>query len=447
MRLMQRSVRTRLLTAFAAGTLVVLVVSLSLLFLVLDRQLRDALDADLAGRADDLAVGVRTGDFAAVAGDPMAQVYTTDGTVVAGSASLDGRRLLDAGQVRAVQDTAALTRDLPPLGVHGRPLRVRLLSQPVGTSGLVLTVGVPATSVERASDRQLAVLLLAAPMLIAVLAALGWFLIRAALRPVDALTRQAAAISNLDSTQRLPPVPGDDEIARLAATLDSMLARLAVAFTRERAFVDDASHELRTPIAVLRGEIDLALAALDDRAEVEQSLLAARGQVDRLARLAEDLLLLARERAGSLVVHREPIDVTDLALAETRTLAPVNGLRVDVGGDPVVVDADADRLRQVFTNLAANSAAAGATTVSVRISSDLDTAGIEWADDGPGFPPGLLDSAFERFVRGDTARTSTGAGLGLSIIRAIVTAHDGAVALRNGPPHGGAVVTVRIPLT
>ncbi|MDT3446160.1 MULTISPECIES: cell wall metabolism sensor histidine kinase WalK [unclassified Pseudofrankia] len=443
---MRRSVRTRLLMAFIAGTVIVLVLGLSLLYVVLDRQLRGALDADLADRAGDLAVSVRTGDRTVVSGDPMAQVYAADGTVVTGSAELGGRRLLDAEQVRAVHDAVLVGRDLP-LGYRGAPLRVRLRSQPVGASGLVLTVGVAATSVERASDRQFMVLLLAAPLLIAALAALGWILIRAALRPVDALTRQAAAISSLDSTQRLPPVHGDDEIARLAATLDSMLARLAVAFTRERAFVDDASHELRTPIAVLRGEIDLALTALDDRGEVEQSLLAARGQVDRLTRLTEDLLLLARERAGSLVVHRQPVDLTDLALAEAAALGRVTGLRIEVHSEPVVVEADPDRLRQVLTNLAANSAAAGATTADVRITADRDTTAVAWADDGPGFPPDLVDSAFERFVRGDAARTTTGAGLGLSIVRAIVVAHGGSVQVRNGAPLGGAVVTVGLPLT
>jgi two-component system OmpR family sensor kinase len=246
----------------------------------------------------------------------------------------------------------------------------------------------------------------------------------------------------------LPAVPGDDEIARLAATLDAMLARLAVAFDRERAFVDDASHELRTPIAVLRGEIELALAAFEDPAEVRQSLLAAQGQVARLARLAEDLLLLARERDGSLLVHREPVDLVDLALAEAGTLGPAVGVRLTVRGEPVVVEADADRLRQILANLAANSAAAGATEARIQVDADRDTARLEWADDGPGFTPAMLESAFERFVRGDASRTAiSGAGLGLSIVRAVVSAHGGSAAIRNGPPLGGAIVTVRLPLT
>jgi signal transduction histidine kinase len=271
--------------------------------------------------------------------------------------------------------------------------------------------------------------------------------VRAALRPVDTLTREAAAISTLDSDRRLPAVEGDDEIARLARTLGAMLDRLRVAFARERAFVDDASHELRTPIAVLRGEIDLALDALDDRAEVEQSLLAARGQVSRLSRLAEDLLLLARERAGSLVVRRQPVDLHALVVASAEELGPVAGVEISVDGEEAVVDADPDRIRQVVTNLVTNSASAGAQRVHIGLSHDgPGRLRMEIADDGPGLPPDLLPSVFDRFVRGSGARSGGGAGLGLSIVRAVVTAHGGSVDARNGAPLGGAIVTVRLPV-
>jgi two-component system OmpR family sensor kinase len=446
LRLLPRSLRARLIVLFAVGTTIVLLGSVALLYSVLNRQMRDAVDADLAGRSGDLAASVRTGDISAVSDDLMAQLYTGNGSVLASSRSVAGQRLLSAGQVTAVRTTSLVSLSLP-LGHHGQSVRVRLLTRRLDPDGPVLTVAVPAGAVDRGSTRQLLVLALAAPLLAAELGALGWRLVTAALRPVDLLTREAATISTLETGRRLPAVPGDDEFARLAATLDGMLARLAVAFDRERAFVDDASHELRTPLAVLRGEIDLALAALGDRAEVEQSLLAARGQVDRLTRLAEDLLLLARERAGALVVHREPVDLSELAVAEVSALAPIVGLRVDAAGEPLVVDADADRLRQVLANLAANSAAAGATAARVRVGADRGTARIEWADDGPGFAPGLLESAFERFVRGDSARTSGGAGLGLPIVRAVVAAHGGTVQISNGPPLGGAVVTVRLPLS
>jgi signal transduction histidine kinase len=269
-------------------------------------------------------------------------------------------------------------------------------------------------------------------------------IVRAALRPVGLLSREAAAISSLDAERRLPVVGGDDEIARLAATLNQMLARLQVAFARERAFVDDASHELRTPLAVLRGEIELALGALDDRDELEQSLRAAMTQAERLTRLAEDLLLLARDRDGTLAVNRQPVDLSDLLRAEAAGLGAALKIAIEVSGEPVVLDADPSRLRQVFANLAANSAAARASHVRVSVRREHGDVVIEWADDGLGFPPALLESAFERFVRGDTARTESGAGLGLSIVRAIAAAHGGSVSLGNGPPLGGAVVSVSV---
>ncbi|OLT09222.1 two-component sensor histidine kinase [Pseudonocardia sp. CNS-004] len=445
MRLVPRSLRVRLVVVFAIGASVALTFGLVLLYLLLDRQLSGVLDADLARRSDDLAAAVVAGDADVVRADPLAQLYAADGSLLAGSPVMGDRPLLDAGQVRGVRG-AELTTATLPLAPGATPAQVRLLSLRIA-DGRVLVVGVPAGAVQAARDQLLVVLLVAAPLLVGLVSTAGWLVVRAALRPVGALTREAATISTLDTDQRLPPVPGDDEIAELARTLDGMLARLEVAFARERAFVDDASHELRTPIAVLRGEIELALSAADDTEEVERSLRAALAETDRLSRLAEDLLLLARQQAGALAIQNEPVDLLDLATAHLHSLEPVLGLSIEVCGDPVVVEADASRLRQVLANLAANSAAAGAAVVQVQVTSDRDGVVLGVTDDGPGFPPDLLNSAFERFVRGDDARTRgrTGAGLGLSIVRAIVAAHGGTVRIGNGGPLDGAVVTIRLP--
>jgi two-component system, OmpR family, sensor kinase len=226
-----------------------------------------------------------------------------------------------------------------------------------------------------------------------------------------------------------------------------MLTRLRVAVERERAFVDDASHELRTPVAVLRGQLELALATIDHPKEVERSLHASLAEVERLTGLTDDLLLLARERAGTLILRDEPIDLLDLAGAEARRLGPVLGLRIEVAGEPAVIEGDGERLRQVIGNLAANSAAATASVLRLTITREHGNATLEAADDGPGFPPGLLDSAFERFARGDPARTrgTSGAGLGLSIVLVVIAAHGGSVEAGNGAPLGGAVITVRLP--
>lgn len=447
MRLMPRSLRARVTLLFTLGSAGVLAICLALLYVTLGAQLATALDDDLQARSGDLAAALRSGDAAVVARDPLAQLYAADGTVLAGSPSLEGQRLLSADEVRALQREAYQTRSLARVSGDAGPT-VRLLSRRLEPPG-VLAVGVSVEPLQAARQWLLAVLLGAAPLLLAALAGAGWLTIRAALRPVDILTREAAAISSVESDRQLPSIAGDDEIARLARTLDDMLGRLRVAFARERAFVDDASHELRSPIAVLRAEIELALSALAEPAEVERSLLAARSESERLSRLAEDLLLLARQRAGSAMVRREPVDLHDLIAAEARRLGPILGLSMDVSGEPTVVNGDADRLRQLIGNLLHNSAAAGASAVHIHLDRDATSATLAIADDGPGFPPELLDSAFERFARGDTARTpgSSGAGLGLAIVRAVVAGHGGTVEAANGGPLCGAIVTARLPLS
>jgi two-component system OmpR family sensor kinase len=448
-RLTPTSLSSRVTLLVALGAAAAITLSLSLLYVVLDRQLSDALDADLAVRSQDLVATVRAGDRGVLANDPLVQLYGPDGALLISSPSVNGadQRLLSPREARDIGEPVRATTSLRLDGAR-TAVPVRLLSQRITPGGMVLTVGVSEQPVEAARDRLLLVLLLVGPVLAGLLAWAGRLVVHAALRPVDTLTREAAAISSLDTDRRLPTVPGDDEIARLARTLDGMLTRLRAAFARERAFVDDASHELRTPVAVLRGELELALSATDDPAEVERSLRAALREAERLTQLAEDLLLLARQQAGAAVVNREPVDLLDLASAEAGRLQRALGLRIDVSGDPVVVPADPQRLQQVLANLARNSATAGATRAQIRLAPGRDTIAVEVADDGPGFPAGILDQAFDRFVRGDEVRTrgAGGAGLGLAIVRGVAAAHGGSVEARNGGPLGGAVVTVRLPL-
>ena len=431
-------------TIFVLGGATALALCLVLLYLAMDQQLSGTLDADLNGRSTDLAAALTAGDADVVARDPLAQLYASDGRLLSSSAVLGDWRLLSTEEVRAVRLRTTIGRSVP--AGSGGFQSVRLLSRRLG-SDQVLTVGVSEEPLKRARQRLLTLLLVAGPVLLGLLAVAGWLVVRAALRPVDALTREAAEISSLETGRKLSPVADDDEIARLARTLDAMLARLAVTFARERAFIDDASHELRSPIAVVRGELELAVAALHDKAEVERSLRAALAETDRLTRLAEDLLLLAREQAGMLVLDREPVNLLELATDEAKRLGPPLNLDIEAVGIPAVVAADPDRLRQVVGNLAHNSATAGARSIQIRVGRDRDAVTMQFADDGPGFPIEVQDFAFDRFVRADRARTpgSTGAGLGLSIVRAIIAAHGGTVAASTGAPLGGAVVTARLP--
>ncbi|MGQ0842921.1 MAG: sensor histidine kinase [Sporichthyaceae bacterium] len=431
--------------AFGAATTVALLAAFALFYVLLDKQLTQAQERGLEVRANYLAAAVKAGNLQAVQRDPLAQLYGPAGEVLAESTSLSGRRLLGVAEaVRAERRGSTRPVNLESSG----DAPVRLRSQPLGPGLGLLTVGVSAEPVERGHDRLVKLVLIAGPLLVAVVLLAGWAAVRAALAPVDRLRREAEAISSVDTQVRLSPVPGEDELARLARTLDAMLDRLHVAFDRERAFVDDASHELRTPIAVMRGELELAHSALaeGDLTELERALRAAGQENERLARLAEDLLLLARERAGTLVVRREPVDLLDLCWAEGLRLGGLLGIAVTVDGDPAVVDGDPDRLRQVLANLLQNSAQAGARSVLIRLGETDDGVEMVVADDGPGFAPHLTATAFDRFVRADGARTRDigGAGLGLAIVRAVVSAHEGRVEAANGPPLAGGRVTVRL---
>jgi signal transduction histidine kinase len=245
------------------------------------------------------------------------------------------------------------------------------------------------------------------------------------------------------------PVPRtDDELARLATTLNSMLDRLQEALERERRFVDDASHELRTPLATLRGEIDLALTRRRDVPELEASLRSAQEDVVRLQRLADDLLVLARIRGGRMPVHRVPTSLAVLTTTSARsveTQAAAAGVTVQVDASDDSVDVDPERMEQALRNLLENAIryarAGGVVSVTAR---RLDRyAQFVVADNGPGFPPALLARAFEPFTRGEAETAGpTGAGLGLSIVRAVAEAHGGSASAENTAD--GARVTLEV---
>jgi len=230
-------------------------------------------------------------------------------------------------------------------------------------------------------------------------------------------------------------------------TLNQMLERLRDSFERERRFVADASHELRTPIAVIKAELEGALRGAALSAEARESLVAAVEECDNLAALAEDLLVLARAADGELAVTRSPVRPAELLESARERFHD----RAEAAGRPIAVEADAAGtieadpilLRQALGNLIDNSLRHGGGELVLR-SSQPDPAmiEIEVADSGRGFAPDLESTAFERFSRGDHARGFDGAGLGLAIVRAIAEAHGGTASIGPGP---GAVVRLRLP--
>jgi signal transduction histidine kinase len=246
---------------------------------------------------------------------------------------------------------------------------------------------------------------------------------------------RAATISAAEAEARLPLPEAQDEIRRLGETLNEMLARLQAAFARERAFVADASHELRTPLAILKAELELASRGPRSNDELAAAVQSAVVEVDRLSRLAEDLLVLARADDGRLPVRAEPQPLEPLV----RGVACAFESRARAAGREITTESpegleatvDAQRIRQALGNLVENALRHGAGEVhvsAVHVNGDVE---LHVADHGPGFPADFLPHAFERFTRGDHARARGGAGLGLAIVDAIARGHGGSVHARN----------------
>ena len=250
--------------------------------------------------------------------------------------------------------------------------------------------------------------------------------------------------------RRLPVPRTGDELARLATTLNSMLDRLQEAMERERRFVDDASHELRTPLATLRAGIDLALTRQREAPELEATLRSALEDVQRLQRLADDLLLLARTRGGRIPVHRVETSLAALATRSARSVesqAAAADVTIEVEPSEETVALDPDRIEQALRNLLENAVRYTAPGGVVRLSARRHEGFARFvvADSGPGFRSDLILKAFEPFTRGTAeAAGSSGAGLGLSIVRAVAEAHGGSVTAENTPDGAHVTLDVRL---
>jgi signal transduction histidine kinase len=272
-----------------------------------------------------------------------------------------------------------------------------------------------------------------------------WLLAGAALRPVERMRGEASAISSADSETRLEVPETGDELARLASTLNNMLDRLREASAREHDFVNKASHELRTPLSVLKAELEMALSGDRTPGELRTSLRGAAGETDRLVRLAEDLLVLARSSDGRLPIHRTSILLEDIANRSARTFAT----RASEAGVSIVVDSDGgtasldpDRVRQALDNLVDNALrhSPRGGTVVVRTAHENGSVVLQVQDEGTGFAEAIAGREFESFTEAD----GTGAGLGLAIVSAVAEGHGGDASAENLPA-AGARVTITIP--
>lgn len=446
------SIRLRLATVFTVATAVIFAFGAWLFVVELSSGLLNLLDsqlkADLVQAGRLVSTPARSGTAGLpVPGQVILQVFDSSGHLRGATPDSGDTLLLTAAQLRQGRTSAlsiTTTLENEPERVVAEPFRAH--------PGWVAVAATSLGTIDRAvSDVESGLVI--AGIVVLLIAGLGSYgLGRAALSPVERLRREVAALSDTGRGATVAVPRTNDEIAALAQTMNELLARLHNALDRQRAFVADAAHELRTPFAVLQGELELASRPGRDPEELTAALERASQEAARLTRLANDLLLLARSDEEQIEVHAEPMALRPLLLESARAFA---GKAEEAGvtfrveaSDELVALLDSDRMRQAVDNLLHNAsrfAPVGSEIVMAASARGHDLV-IEVSDSGPGFPPEFLPHAFERFSRPDSgrARAGGGTGLGLSIVQAIATAHGGKALARNRA-EGGASVALELP--
>lgn len=438
--------RVRLTVVATVVVAVGLLAGSLLLVVALRTALLNGLDDAGRARARDVAALAATGRLPQTlpSGTTLVQVVDADQRVRAASPGTDRLvPLLGADQVRAVR--AGATADLVGAQV-ARNGSLRVVGIPAGSAAdpLTVLVAAPLAQVDDSTRVVRRGLLVGGPALLALVAGLAWVLVGSVLRPVDALRRGAADITGTSGGRRLPVPAGADELHRLAVTLNDMLARLDASLAQQRDFVADAAHELRSPLASARTqlEVDLAHPSGADWPGTASDVLT---DVERLTRLVDDLLVLARADAHALSADSN----VDLTSVVAQAVQRRQGLRVPVtslAAEPHLVRGDAQALGRVVTNLLDNAVRHARSTVMADVRADGEQVQLTVDDDGPGVAPPDRLRVFARFTRLDDARgrDAGGSGLGLAIVRDLVAAHGGSVDLSHAPL-GGLRAAVRLP--
>jgi len=448
--------RLRLTLLFAGVMAVVLAAAGAFVYLRVGNTLLSTVDQSLRAGAveasDHLSrdgglsnPDVRLVDPDQARGETLAQVFGSLGRVLR-SSSPDLAPLVDPSTVAEVQTG---TKVLRTTELSGRKSQWRVLAVPVRIGGKtdVLALASSLASRQDTLARLLTELAVAGPIALLLASLAGYLLAATTLRHVESMRRRAAEISASTPGLRLPVPASRDEFSRLAETLNDMLGRLEASIEHERRFVADASHELRTPLALLRTELELALRRPRTYEEQQAALASAAEETERLTRLAEDLLLIARSDQGTLPIRREPVALRGLLQASADRFAVragVAGREIGVVCDrDVVAEADPARLEQAVGNLIENAFVHGGGRIELSAAAVGDRVEVHVSDRGRGFPPDFAGRAFDRFSRVDDSRGGHGTGLGLSIVDVIARAH-GARARIDAHPLGGADVCITL---
>jgi signal transduction histidine kinase len=431
----RRSLRLRVTAAATAVLAIGLVVGTVILASVFEHRRVSSIDVTVRSEVTTISQLAAAGDLPSPLPSPagattLAQVVDSAGTVLAATSS--------ASRVLQLIPLEQLAKH------HGRPFTTS--SSTIGSSSLrVLAVtvkfgGVPVTVVAAAPLGDVTstlnalrnVLLIVVPLILLAAAAATWLAVSAALQPVDRL-RAAADVVDVSVTAEPPKLDlpaGGEELRKLGDTLNELLRRVHLAAETQRRFIADAAHELRSPIASLRTQLEVALTVPNSPDDWPHIVADALADVERLGQLAEDLLLLARLDSGA-PQRRATVDI---------------GALVDDPGDDLLIDGDELALRRLFDNLLANARRYARETVAVKAERVDGDVVVTVDDDGPGIPPAERERVFQPWVRLDAGRGrgEGGAGLGLAIVRSIARAHGGDVALQTSP-RGGLRAVVRLP--
>ncbi len=445
-------IRTRLVLWYTAMLAVVLVCFSATIYLGLSQSLYSELDSSLQAESELVAKAIRISRDLTVTGGAPPQLPPDTAVSVFGQSGRSFVRLSGSDLLHPTERMAASAESGQSIfgteTIRGENWRV--YTRPILRSGqlvAVIEVGQPTTDIERTLRQRLEMLAATVPITLLLATSGGVFLSSRALGPVEQIIQTVRAIQAEDLSRRVEGPTSDDEIGRLARTFNAMLDRVEGAFQRERQFTGDAAHELRTPLAVIKSQIEVTLAQPRSASDYRATLQSIEEDVDNLNLLVRKLLDLARSdtRAASLV--REPVDLTAIARTSVTSfarLAAKKGLSLSVdGARPVLVLGDAERLGQLVRNLVENALEYNTTgrRVVVRVESVGDAARLAVADDGPGIAREHLPHLFERFYRIDKARARAAGhhGLGLSVCAAIAAEHGGQIAVESEVGRGSTV--------
>ncbi len=386
----------------------------------------------------------------------MLQVFAADGSMAGKSSNL-AHAIPLSDEARRSEHPAG-NAVIETLHADGRAYRVAthprrdLWGDPVVLYAQAL---MPLDAVQARERRLLAWLVSGGVAMLAAGAVAAWSLSRQWLRSVSHLEEAARGLSTSELGKRRLFVPSDDaELSALANSFNHLLDRLEAAHTTQQRFTADASHELRTPLTVLRGEIEVALRKPRAAEEYREVLVSNKEEIERLSRLTENMLALAHVDVGDAITQRELVNVSELCsgvAARLQNLATERQITLhheDTTTEPLSVNGDRIALERVMTNLVENAVrySPGGENVTVRVSKSPPWIEIQVIDTGGGIAPEHLPHLFERFYRVDKARSRShgGSGLGLSIVKALVEAHDGSVGVTSQIGHG-STFTVRLP--